>query len=235
MSVSGGFRPGGAKGPFVGLAGESPIPTISCSIASGAPSSYIYDPFDTVMGWWDMASGGAAIVDSGFLKPNNVVGTVVNVPLKLNSENPTGAQVVTVINNIQNQRNDGNTRAGGLTIGRVAAAQRFITIGYYNPLARSGVFRIGSVDTTTATGMLYVEALPAANLSVTNYELKVEVRPADVRYYLDGVLKLTEAVVMNLTDATYPIRLKVTDTDAIPQYSFAMDFAMFGYGLPVTC
>lgn len=209
------------------------VPTISCALGGGSPQSYLYDPFDDDRGWFNLVSPGA-IITSGELRPN---AASVNrlVPLKLNSANPTGAQVVTLISNIRYRKDNGTTLGGGIVFGTNLLN---LTIGYRTSSSEV-VFSVGNASAgSPAPTNLYFETLPGdVNGSIYQHELKAEIEAAEMRFYLDGVLKYTNAGTTNLADANFPVKVRVSNLaqDGSSMFNWSESFAMFGYGLPVDC
>ena len=229
----GGGGASGSGGGFPPPGGCTVVPTISCALGGGSPASYLYDPFDDDRGWWNLNTS-PAIITGGTLRPS--VGFVNRlVPLKLNSANPTGAQVVTLISNIRYRKDNGSTFGGGMVFGD---GLWNITIGYR---ASSGqvVFSVGSgSESSPAPTNQYFETLPSdVNLSIYQHELKAEIEAAELRFYLDGVLKHTVAGTTSLVNANFPVKCRVSNNamDGSGQFNWSESFAMFGYGLPVDC
>ena len=229
---------GGCGGGGSGGGGGFPqpcniIPTISCALASGAPASYLYDPFDDVRGWWNLS---ASYLDGGFLKPTGVTRNPTAVNLNIGSANPVGAELVTFIMNVRYQRFDNLTPSGavGFRLGQTAAAEnRYLVMGGFDNQAKGGYFQVRRINSSAFTSQEFYELQPPAVGSITDYELKAVVSPTTIDYYLDGVLKYSEILTLNFPGG-FPQAI-TTDYVAGPQIAWPMDFALFGYGLPVNC
>ncbi len=216
-------------GPFVGVlgGGAAPIPTISCDGIGGTPTSYLYDPFDDIRGWWN--NSVIASPSGGDMRPVADTGSV-DVTCLITSKNPVGSEIVTAISNHRFRYNTGFTFGGELGFGSTA------------PTLRSGVgFYSGSIQywvTTSANSppasVVYSEAFPGSSLEIYNYQLRMEVTPTQVLCYLNGVLKYTHGSTVNLSTQFPMIRVSKT-LGGTSQFNYCEDFVLYGYDLPVDC
>lgn len=210
----------GSVGPFVGIAGSSPVPTIACPIGSG--DSYVYDPFDRIMGWWNYNFTGITTVTSGQLR---TASNSAEARLLLFSRNPVGAEIVTLEASFTRYVNNGITRGGWIRMGGYN-----IYAGYY---LGADSFVVTTASVPNPPSGAYTVGTGYPNNTIVSDTLRMEVGSASTRFFVNGALVYT--LGSTLPVFTSPIGVGLAFNGITTQYAYCDDFVLYGYGLPVIC
>jgi hypothetical protein len=197
-------------------------------LAEGNPDSYLYDPFEKNLGWWNLNAGGVSEIAGGVLKPVGEGNRTV--PLLITSKTPGVGETVTAIARVQWAYGTQNGPAVSLLV-----SGYYMVIAYSaitDPLNPGTYLWVTTSGSITPGGYVYRQFLGLTGSGLFYSEFKMVLTSANIDFYLDGVLVWSQAVAVSL--ATPPqLRVSLGSVSMVAYY--VTDFWLFGYNLPVTC